>query len=210
MKFLITTALVMMFFLLGCKPYFKIPDVPEVSYDCGLVPEIIDSEKPNLLVVGDSISLLYTPALRSELPQLDVFHNPCNGQSSIYTARHINEWLSLQAIDVVIFNNGVWDRGLRTPPETYMENLRFTARAIKATGAKAYFVTMTTGPEVKEGLQKLLRDSAFEAMRAEGIPVIDVYKFTQDNNINPGHDGTHFDDAESAMIAAFIASELRK
>lgn len=193
---------------IGCAPYFKIPDVPEVSYDCGLVPEIQDSAKPNLLVVGDSISLLYTPALRLELPQLDVFHNPCNAQSSIYTSRHINEWLALQKNDIVIFNNGVWDRGLRTPPDTYKENIRFTARAIKATGAKAYFITMTTGQEVKEGLQNVYRYAAFEVMREEGIPVIDLYKFTEENNIQPGHDGTHFEAPESARLAAYIASQL--
>lgn len=206
MKYL---ALVLALSFLGCKPYWKIPVVAEASYDCALVPDIVDSEKPNILVVGDSISLLYTPFLRTDIPQFDVFHNPCNGQSSIYTARHINEWLGLQEKhDIVIFNNGIWDRGLKVPPENYQENLRFTARAIKATGAKAYFITMTTGPEVKEGLQNVLMRAASEVMRDENIQIIDLYKFTQENNINPGPDKTHFESADSAKIAAFIASQL--
>lgn len=213
MKFLILTAV----FFLGCAqsnstyPPLLIPDVPEVSHNCEIVPEIADTAKPNVLIVGDSISLLYTAGLRASLPSYDVHHNPCNAQSSIYTLRHVDEWLSLQNDhDIIIFNNGIWDSGLTVPVSVYKNNMKAIAQKIKAKTNKYFFITTTFSRGADPVKFNKYRNASLEAMAEEGVPVIDLKAHVEANNIQPGPDGTHFEAAESDLIGAFLASELSK
>lgn len=207
MKFLLVIA----FFFLGCaesntqrQPAYE---APEISYDCHIVPDITDDlNKPNVLIVGDSISLLYTQGVRDSQPNFDVYHNPCNAQSSVYTLKHIDQFLSpFQSYDAIIFNNGIWDANLPVPDWQYESNLRQIAIKIKAKTNRPFFVSSTAGNPAR--FEKL-RAIAQKVMTEQNIPIIDLHKYVKDNNIQPGHDTVHFEQPESAIIGQFIGSHL--
>lgn len=101
---------------------------------------------PNLLVIGDSISMGYTPYVADGLSSLMSVHHPDdNCRYSAYTLLHIDEWVKEQKPTVITWNNGIWDCATSTASteDEYESNLRAIAEKLMLTGAKIYFVTTT-------------------------------------------------------------------
>lgn len=67
----------------------------------------------NLLLLGDSIRMGYDSFVQEKLAgRMNVYFPEDNGRFAQYTLRMISEWkgkLSLPEIDVVHWNNGLWD-----------------------------------------------------------------------------------------------------
>ena len=67
----------------------------------------------NLLLLGDSIRLGYDSFVKEKLEgRVNVYYSEDNGRFAQYTLRHLNDWrkqLSLPEIDLVHWNNGLWD-----------------------------------------------------------------------------------------------------
>ena len=67
----------------------------------------------NLLLLGDSIRMGYDSFVKEKLEgRMNVFFSEDNGRFAEYTLRTLNGWrvqLSLPEIDVVHWNNGLWD-----------------------------------------------------------------------------------------------------
>jgi len=67
-------------------------------------------EKPSVLIIGDSISIGYTPFVKEELAnKAEVFHNPGNAQHTGTGLKKIDEWIGEENWDIIQFNWGLWD-----------------------------------------------------------------------------------------------------
>ena len=67
----------------------------------------------NLLLLGDSIRMGYDSFVQEKLAgRMNVYFSEDNGRFAQYTLRMVSEWkgkLTLPEIDVVHWNNGLWD-----------------------------------------------------------------------------------------------------
>lgn len=135
-------------------------------------PQPIDPKLPTVLVLGDSISIGYTPALRESLQGVANVVRPmgkkgpenCSGTKNGVTK--IADWVSRYGNpDVITFNFGLHDLKRekldaagkaiasddpndqrQSEPEAYRENLTKIVEQLQSTGAKLFFVTTTPVP----------------------------------------------------------------
>jgi len=130
-----------------------------------------DSSKPRVLILGDSISIGYTPYVQKTLKKEAFVTRPlgptgkfinCAGTNN--GIKHINRWLNSQGgnWDVIHFNFGLHDlkrvhpktgKNSNNPddphqasPEKYEKQLREIVGKLKQTGAKLIFATTTPVP----------------------------------------------------------------
>lgn len=125
-----------------------------------------DPALPNVLLIGDSISIYYTAKVQKNLKgKADVFRIHNNGQSSDFGVENLDRWLGDEKWDVIHFNWGLWDihrrypavreraprekdnRIFSIPPEQYRQNLEKIVARLKQTGAKLIWCTTTPVPE---------------------------------------------------------------
>ncbi len=152
---------------------------------------------PNVLIIGDSISIGYFPPAR-ELLKYDavVVHNPGNAQHTRFGLGKLNEWLGQTEWDVIHFNHGLHDlkyvdengknvpveKGRpQIPIEQYEKNLDELVKRLKKSGAELIFATTTpvpngTGIRVK-GDAKKYNVAAQRVMKKHGVTVNDLYSF---------------------------------
>lgn len=142
-------------------------------------------DKPQILIIGDSISIGYFPYVKSRLSgTATVVHNTGNAQSTYNGLKKIHGWLGERDWDVIQFNWGLWDmayrksehagkRKLTTTLEDYGKNLETLVGILKTTQAKLVFVTTTYVPENSPG--RLVKDPerynkvAVEIMKKNGV-----------------------------------------
>ncbi len=129
-------------------------------------------EEPfRVLILGDSISIGYTPHVRRMLAGRAVVVRPTNAKGGAanceganFGVQHVDEWLALEggAWDVIHFNFGLHDLKRVQPdtgknsleptdphqadPARYEEQLRTITDACAATGARLVFATTTPVP----------------------------------------------------------------
>lgn len=112
-----------------------------------------DANLPNVLVIGDSISLGYMPFLRQALlGKANVVHPPINCGSSRRHVESLHRWLGVytepgRRWDVITFNCGHWDGwDPNLTKEQYLGNLQYILDTLSKTGAKLVWVTTTPVP----------------------------------------------------------------
>jgi hypothetical protein len=162
---------------------------------------------PQVLIIGDSISMGYTPVLQGMLyGKVDITRPPNSGGGWINCegtkrgVEMIDEWLALGDFDVIHFNFGLHDlkhvqpdsgRNSNDPShpqqsnlKQYDENLRLIVAKLKATGAKLIFATTTPYPDnpggpLRRANQPLKYNKvALKIMKENGIDVNDLHGFT--------------------------------
>ncbi len=126
---------------------------------------------PRVLILGDSISMGYTPIVKKQMPDAFVVR-PMNNhragqncQGTEFGVQKIDSWLSIAGgnWDVIHFNFGLHDlkhvdpdtrrnsndpnHPEQSPPEKYEIQLRQIVGKLKATGAKLIYATTTPVPE---------------------------------------------------------------
>jgi len=115
----------------------------------------VSDDAPRVLIIGDSISIGYTPFVQEFLEGTAVVrHNPGNAQDTALGVEKLDEWLGAGDWDVIHFNWGLWDmrydNGFDSPPRVplaeYEKNLTLLVRRLKATGAKLIWTTTTPVP----------------------------------------------------------------
>ncbi len=125
---------------------------------------------PRVLIIGDSISLGYTPFVKKELKgKALVAHNAGNAGDTGRGLEHLDAWLGEEHWDAIHFNWGLWDlcyRGSSSKvygnrdkvhgkvtftPEEYSRNLERLVLRLKKTGAVLIFATTTYVPEGEAG-----------------------------------------------------------
>lgn len=192
--------------------------------------------RPRVLLIGDSISLGYTPVVQSLLKgQVEVVHPPGNCQHSAVGVSRIHAWLGTQRWDVIHFNFGIWDTHMlnkasgalvrnesqvpagdmriRHTPEQYRENLTEIVKVLRGTGAKLIWASTTPVTSRKgERFEDIARLNAIAAqvMKENGIPVNDLYAFTLPQASQWQHDGCHFKGPANQLIGAQVGRAVCK
>ncbi len=121
---------------------------------------LADSSKKQVLIIGDSISIGYTPHVVKILKDDAVVkHNKGNAGPTLRGLAGIDSWLEEGKWDVIHFNWGLWDmyrwryEKFDQSPEAYEKNLEKLVTRLKKTGAK--LIWGTTTPACPEGEKKI-------------------------------------------------------
>jgi hypothetical protein len=180
---------------------------------------------PRVLIVGDSISIGYTPRVRKLLDGQASVHRPTtNCRWSAYGNEHINEWLGNTKWDVIHFNFGLWDwygwsQDPKATPKSYAASLEGIVIQLKRTGARLIF-GMTTppciGPERKmkivitEARAKEFNDAATAVMKKHGVHINDLYSIIGNRRAKyqRGENDVHYTEAGRDLLAAQVAKEI--
>jgi len=189
-----------------------------------------DPSLPRALLLGDSISIGYTPAVRERLAGRANVHRPADncGQTA-YALSQVEHWIGRGKWDVIHFNFGLHDlkfldaagnyvnpdqgRLVAGMPE-YRKNLAQLIARLRATGARLIFATTTPVPAGAagrpEGSERSYNDCAEELMRIHGIWVNDLWTFatSRKNEILLPHD-VHFTTDGYDQLGELVAKSIR-
>jgi lysophospholipase L1-like esterase len=183
----------------------------------------------NVLIVGDSISMGYTPIVQKALaPDINIEHNDGNGGSTERGVTSIKKWLGNKQWDIILFNFGLHDlvykdslnkydvvKGkIAVPLEVYRKNLESIVSKLRETTAKLIFINTTVVPENSIG--RKVEDPAkynavaLEVMKKNGIQVLDLYTASQTihpANSKPGN--VHYTDKGYELLADLIIKAIK-
>lgn len=160
---------------------------------------------PNVLIIGDSISIGYTPEVRELLRgKANVFRPmapngkaAANCRSTTIGLKELQNWLGTTKWDVIHFNWGLHDLCYRNPsaknqgnrdkehgkievplPE-YERNLETLVAELEKTGARLIWASTTKVPEGEAGRfvgdEVKYNEAARRVMAKHGIPIDDLY-----------------------------------
>jgi len=114
------------------------------------------AQELKILVIGDSISIGYTPFVTAALKGKATFvHNEGNAAHSRNGLAKIDEWLGDTKWDVIHFNFGLHDLkkmedgNHQVPLEEYAENLHSIVQRLKQTKARLIWASTTPVPAGK-------------------------------------------------------------
>ncbi len=123
-----------------------------------------DPALPRVLIIGDSISIGYTPAVRTLLQgKANVHRIPANGGNTQKGLEHLEAWLGEKKWDVIHFNWGLHDikrtqgaeldasKEKAITPEAYEANLRTLTQRLQKAGTKLIWAATTPVPEGAKG-----------------------------------------------------------
>ena len=192
----------------------------------GAVSPGADPKLPNVLIIGDSISIGYTaPVTRMLAGKANVRRIPGNGRSTAFGLQHLQNWLGQQKWDVIHFNWGIWDMHRlendqpRTTPAQYEKNLRDLVSRLKATGAKLIWATTTPLGPRPEGARNVPVNSqdvpaynaaALKIMRENGVAIDDLYSAVLPKTPALwGPDRRHFKSEGSEFLAARVVASIQ-
>jgi len=166
-------------------------DEPETVQD-----PIEKSPLPRVLIIGDSISIGYTPFVQKALrDRAIVIHNPGNAQHTGTGLKRIDQWLGDGNWQVIHFNWGLWDLCYRDPPgsrkqgkekgkvtlssQQYGVNLEKLILRLQQTKARLIWASTTRVPEGEKG--RFVGDDirynrvAQKLMKKYKIPINDLH-----------------------------------
>jgi acyl-CoA thioesterase-1 len=189
----------------------------------GLAPAGVSAQaEPRVLLIGDSISIGYAPAVSKLLAgKADVQRIPENGGPTTNGLKNLAEWLGGGRWDVIHFNWGLHDLKLmddgkhQVPVEEYEKNLGELVARLKATGARLIWCSTTPVPAGKLNPPRRPEDvprynqAAARIMRANGVAIDDLYGFALprlDQIQRP--ENVHFTDAGSEQLAEAVAGAI--
>lgn len=193
---------------------------------------------PVVLVLGDSISIGYTPHLGNQLQDVATVVRPMrdaenaeNCAGTKHGVASVDRWLEQAGQAAVItFNFGLHDlkrekadgtasNDPADPPqsdiEAYRAQLSEITDRLLASGAKLYYVTTTPVPPGKVSPHRDLGDPVWynavarQVVQARGVDVIDLYSVAAANPSWQRPANVHFTDEGSAGLAQAIAEPLR-
>jgi|GEM_PF-959909 len=203
-----------------------------------LVPATANEEQPHVLLMGDSISLGYTPAVIEMLAdEFEVTRIKGNGRDAAFGATNIDKWIEATTNnppDIIHFNWGLWDLCYRNPksknqgkrdkvdgtithtPEQYREHLVTIVDRLQKTDALLIWRNTSPVPEGEAG-RKLGDDLVYnkvaaELMRERGIRIHDFHAealpIHAEHATKPGD--VHFTKEGSRLLAEKVAAEIRR
>jgi len=190
---------------------------------------------PNVLLIGDSISIGYTvPVRHALLGKADVFRPRTNCAHSGVGVSNMKRWLGKRKWHVIHFNFGIWDshylrngRLVRARPlskekmagvtmryttEQYVENLTKILAILKQTDAKLIWAVTTPVTRLspaRVAAYREKRDAAAKLMRKESVIINDLHALALPNLKQwQRKDGCHFLLKGSRALAAQVAATV--
>jgi hypothetical protein len=195
-------------------------------------PPEVNEDLPNVLLIGDSISIGYMLAVRDLLAdEANVWRPAANCGPTIRGLESLPEWLGDRKWDVIHFNFGLHDlkfmgpnnQNLADPAATdshpqvsielYAENLRKIAKRLKKTGATVVWCQTTPVPEGAKGRivgdAKRYNEVAAKVMQeVGGIEIDPLYEFAIENVENKPAN-VHYSTEGSKQLAEQVAKSVR-
>ncbi|MCH7990251.1 MAG: SGNH/GDSL hydrolase family protein [Planctomycetes bacterium] len=179
-----------------------------------------DPKLPRVLLIGDSISIGYTLAVRQELKGKANLHRiPVNGGPTIRGLESIDTWLGNKKWDVIHFNWGLHDLKYiqdkkQVSLDDYDRNLRRLVERMKKTGAKLIWCSTTPVPDGVSPSRKNAEVLEYNAVAAKimeenGIVTDDLYTFANkqlDKIQRPKN--VHFTPQGSKKLAKQVAESI--
>lgn len=192
-----------------------------------------DKSLPNVLIIGDSISIGYTPFVAQLLKgKANVIRIPGNSQGTTNGLMKLSSWIGDKKWAVIHYNFGLHDlkhvtkagitgknsNSFDDPQQadlaTYTKNLSQITEKLKKTGAPLIFATTTPYPDgVKPARLPAdavaYNENAIEIMKKNGVKVNDLY-----NHILPHLKklqrpvNVHFSPEGSLFLARKVAKDI--
>lgn len=199
---------------------------------CGPQPAR-DDRRPRVLIIGDSISLGYTPYVADILEErAQVVHCPGNARHTWYGVVWQDKLVGGGPWDIIQFNWGLWDmcyrrpvRGGATVPDKacgrvaiglaeYRQNLEQLVDRLGRTGATLVWASTTSVPAGERGRFSADVDRynavAAQIMRRHGIRIIDLCAVSRamppDLRVDPHN--VHYTAGGYRRLAQAVASQL--
>lgn len=196
------------------------------------------AERPQVLIIGDSISIGYTPIVKVALSnRMDVVHAPGNSAATVTGLRRLEQWLGEKKWDAIHFNFGLHDmkvvdpatagtdmaklvpvgKGTQwVPVDQYEANLRQLVQRLKRSGAALVWCSTTPVPEGAVGRvpggEVAYNEAAFRVMQAEGVRVNDLWTFVGPPEQRLAMGGrvkdVHYTDAGSKALAGEVVKAI--
>lgn len=154
-----------------------------------------------VLIIGDSISVGYTPFVREQLQGVaEVVHNEGNAGHTGRGLERLDSWLEGGPWDVIHFNWGLWDLAYRPDGskergldkvngqqswslQEYSEHLGLLVARLEQTGAVLIWASTTPVPEGEPGRfagdELRYNGAALGVMEGRDITVNDLHAFAQ-------------------------------
>ncbi|MBK8505835.1 MAG: SGNH/GDSL hydrolase family protein [Saprospiraceae bacterium] len=194
---------------------------------------------PRVLILGDSISIGYTPYVRDMLDGIAEVHRPtledgtpenCEGTSK--GVLELDRWLGAEKWDVIHFNFGLHDIK-HVNPETgensmnpkdpqqasvkkYRKNLVEIVEKLKVNGAYLIFATTTPypnpldGPLRKPGEPQKYNEEALKIMKKYGVHINDLYSFVKPQmEVLMRKSNVHFTEDGSEALAKEVVNSIK-
>tara|TARA_B100001964_G_scaffold138298_1_gene152552 strand:+ start:1034 stop:1687 length:654 start_codon:yes stop_codon:yes gene_type:complete len=198
-----------------------------------LIPSLGAKDLPKALLIGDSISMGYTPHVVAALKgKVEVKHHRGNAQHTGTGLKMLDRWIGETEWDVIHFNWGLWDlcyrhpqskvqgrrdkgRGtLTTSLEQYEKNLDQLAARLKKTKAKLIWAHTTTVPKGEAGRKvgddDKYNEAAVRVMKKHGIEINDLNALTDSFSPElftaPGN--VHFKTEGSKKLGQAVAEKI--
>lgn len=199
------------------------------------------SESPqtiqSVLIVGDSISIGYTPFVEAKLngkSQFSVqrirvptmYGTTDNARNSYFTRNNIAAWVDQYKPNVVTWNNGIWNtkivgwdnhgepqENLGTSSPQYEDDIIHIATYLKSKGIRVLFFTSTeldpnTAQELDHDKLLAFNEIAKQVLPGLGVEVYDLYAVSV-TIPQLRSDGCHYYPAGSAILGDFVVKALK-
>ncbi len=200
----------------------------------------VNKELPNVLIIGDSISIGYTKGVQEILKGKANVFRPLNAkggflncQGTTFGIKKIDEWLSVNKWDVIHFNFGLHDlkhvdaktgknsKEQSDPQQadlkTYKKNLTKIVKKLEATEAKLIFATTTPYPDKPGGpLRRADQPAkynkvALKIMKKNKIAINDLHDFILPRMKElQPPNNVHFTKEGSKILAEQVAGQILK
>ncbi len=193
----------------------------------------VDPTLPNVLLIGDSISIGYTVEVRELLAgHANVWRPPTNCGPTTRGLESLEEWLGDRKWDVIHFNFGLHDLKYmgeqgenlaeptaagshqQVPIDKYSANLLKIAERLKATGATVIWRETTPVPSGAKGREpadaERYNAAAAEVMaQVGGIQTDAMYDFAKEKADLQRPRDVHYTPAGNASLAKHVADTIR-
>ncbi len=188
------------------------------------------TDLPQVLIIGDSISIGYTQRVADLLGgAASVIRNDGNARDSGNVLANLDAWLDGEGAAVIHFNCGLHDiktdrhsRSRLASIEQYRANLSGIVERLKATGAELLWATSTPVIDRRHNAAKefdrhnadveAYNAAADEIIRAAGIHTDDLYGATVAHGpeMMLSDDGVHMTEGGYSVLAEAVAESILK
>jgi len=201
---------------------------------------VADPSLPNVLLIGDSISIGYTRPVREMLRGKVNVYRPTRGKGpencgdTLIGLDRIDAWIGDRKWDVIHFNWGLWDLCYRNPLvktqggrdkvngklsvslDDYEKNLEKLVARLKSTGAKLIWASTTVVPEGEVGRHagddEKYNGIAAKVMERNGVATDDLFALTKGfaGKYSKAPGDVHYTQEGSDALAAQVSASITK